>query len=637
MDPGLLLFVFTFLVTASVIVPLAKLVGLGPIIGYIAAGVLIGPSGLKLVDDPETVLHFSEFGVVMMLFLIGLELKPAELWRMRGKLLGLGGLQVAVTLAAIAAALFILGLAAGTAIALGMALALSSTAVVLQIMNDKNLLQTASGQAGLSILLFQDVIVIAMIAIIPVIAALNGVEPPIIDAVAHGNDPTGASGDKHDASAFILPRPSGIWYGAAVIGVFAGMIVGGRLLLKPVFQFIARSGVRETFTAIALALVVGAALLMGWLGLSAALGAFLGGVVLADSEYRHQLERDIEPFKALLLGLFFISVGMSLDIAVVMANPMTILLGLLALMSVKLLILFGVGRLFGLANSAALLTAVLLCQAGEFGFVLFQFARAEGLLAPDIIVQASAIIALSMAMTPLLLIAYNVLIAPRFSSPLRTGERPSDQQEKVLILGFGRVGQLAYRLLHTQDISTTLIDHDGDHIEFVKQFGNRVFYGDATDVDLLRLAGAAQADVIIIAMDDPAHVISAARICKQHFPKAKLVARARNRSHMFELMALGVDFVERETVRSALAMGREALRYLGYGKDRSDRLMDAFLRYDFHMIGETWQHRDDPQKLIEKAADTRDFLRRTLNDLDSGEEVEEVLEAQLKRERAGDS
>lgn len=630
MDPGVLIFVFTFLVTASVIVPLAQLSGLGPIIGYIAAGVLIGPSGLKLIAEPETVLHFSEFGVVMMLFLIGLELRPSELWRMRVKLLGLGGLQVGLTFMALAGGLFLLGMAAAPAIALGMALTLSSTAVALQIMQDRNLLQTSSGQSGFSILLFQDVIVIAMIAVIPLIAVTMGGEPHDAAEVA------GHVGDG-DASHYALARPSGVWYGAAVIGAFAGMIIGGRLVLKPVFRMIARAGVRETFTAVALALVVGASLLMGWLGLSAALGAFLGGVVLADSEYRHQLQRDIEPFKALLLGLFFISVGMSLDLSVIIADPAPILLGVLALMLVKFVILFAIVRAFGLANSSALLTAVLLCQAGEFGFVLFQFARAEGLMSSVLITQASAVVALSMVITPILLIGYNVLIAPRFSSPMQTGDAPDGEQEQVLILGFGRVGQIAHRLMHTQDIQATLIDHDGDHIEFVRQFGSRVFYGDATDLDLLHQAGAGHAKVIVISLDDPVQILRAARICKQNFPQAKLVARARNRNHMFELMALGVDFIERETVRAALAMGRETLRFMGYDKDHSDRLMDAFLRYDFQMIEETWEDRGDIAKLIEKAAYTRDFLRRTLNDLDSVTEVEEVLEERLEQEESKDT
>lgn len=618
MDAEILIFAFTFLVAVCVIVPLAKLAGLGPIIGYIGTGILIGPAGLKLIAEPDIILRFSEFGVVMMLFLIGLELRPSELWRMRARLLGLGGLQVGITLAAIAGALALVGLQLGAALAIAMALSLSSTAVALQIMQEKNLLRTGAGQSGFSILLFQDVSVIAMVAALPLLATLTGVEPQYI-------------ADLNNHGELGLPRPTGIWYSVAVIAVFVGMIIGGRLLLTPLFRLIARAGVRETFTAIALALVAGASLLMGWLGLSAALGAFIGGVVLADSEYRHQLERDIEPFKALLLGLFFASVGMSLDFAVIADDPALIFLGVLALMAIKFVIVFGVARIFGAANSSAILTGVLLCQAGEFGFVIFQFARVQSLMSAELITQASAIIALSMAFTPLLLVLFNTFIAPRFSNPAVDGVPPIDEREQVLILGFGRMGQIAHRLLHTQDINATLIDHDGDHIEFIRQFGNRVFYGDATDLDLLRVAGAAHARVIIISIDDADQVLRAVKICKKHFPNAKLIARARNRDHMFELMALDVDFVERETVRAALALGRETLRYLGVEKEHADRLMDAFLRYDFKMIEETWRHRDDIDKLIAHAADTRDYLRNTLGDPDASEQVDEVLEEQTAR------
>lgn len=618
MDAEILIFAFTFLIAACVIVPLSKLAGLGPIIGYIGTGILIGPTGLKLIAEPNVILQFSEFGVVMMLFLIGLELHPSELWRMRTKLLGLGGLQVSITLAAIAGALIAIGLQLSVALSIAMALSLSSTAVALQIMQEKNLLQTRAGQAGFSILLFQDVSVIAMVAMLPLIATFAGVEQQHLP-------------DLHNQSELALRSPSGIWYSAAVIAVFVGMVIGGRLLLKPIFRLIARAGVREIFTAIALALIIGASLIMDWLGLSAALGAFTGGVMLAESEYRHQLERDIEPFKALLLGLFFASVGMSLDFAVMAANPALILFGVVALMTIKFVIVFGVARIFGASNSSALVTGILVCQAGEFGFVLFQFARVQGLMSAEFITQASAIIVLSMALTPLLFVLFSRLIASRISSSRTVGKPPINEREKVLILGFGRMGQIAHRLLHTQDIRATLIDHDGDHIEFIRQFGNRVYYGDATDLDLLRLAGANQAKVIIISIDDPDQVLRVVKICKKHFPDAKLVARAKNRNHMFELMALGVDFVERETVRAALAMGRETLRYLGVEKEYADQLMDAFLRYDFKMIEKTWRHRDDIDELIAHAADTREYLRDTLGDADAGEQVDDVLKDRTTR------
>lgn len=607
-DHAFLLSVFILLAAASLLVPLSKLTGLGSVIGYLIAGVLIGPSVFGLIAEPQTILHFSEFGVVMMLFLIGLELQPRELWGMRAKLIGLGGLQVGLTLVAIAVAANSLGYPLSISIVIGMAFALSSTAVALQVMQDRQILSTTAGQSGFSVLLFQDVIVIAMIAAVHFLATSigGGAETGHALHEATNNTPAGA----HTSTSY---GPTGIWRGLAVVGVFVGMILAGRLVVSPLFRFIARSNVRETFTAVALSLVVGTALLMEWLELSAALGAFIAGVVLAESEYRHQLERDIEPFKALLLGLFFMSVGMSLDITVIEADPNLIIGGVLALMTIKFLVLYIVGSAFGMAPSSNLLFSALLCQAGEFGFVLFQFARAENIMDPALISQCSAIIALSMALTPIVLIIHDRFIAPNFASPKTEGERPINQKNKVLVLGFGRVGQMATRLLHTQDIATTLLDHDGDHIEFVKQFGNRVFYGDASDIDLLRMAGAADADVIIIAIDDAEKSTQAAKNIKEHFPKAKIVARGRSRTHVFDLMAIGVDSIERETARAALAMGRSALEFLGVAPARAKQLSDDFLFYDMQLISETWQHRDDQDAMIKNVESGRAFIKQTLN------------------------
>lgn len=598
MDQSFLFSVFILLGAAGLLVPLSKLTGLGPVIGYLIAGVLIGPSVFGFIGEPETILHFSEFGVVMMLFLIGLELKPQELWAMRGKLIGLGGLQVGLTLMLITFGASFLGYSLPTALVIGMALALSSTAVALQIIQDRRIMTTSTGQSAFSVLLFQDVIVIAMIAVIPILAAANGIESNSLSSDSHGSESN---------------SPHGIWRAAAIIAVFAGMIIAGRILIKPIFQLIARSRVREMFTAFALFLVIGASLLMGWLGLSAALGAFIGGVVLADSDYRHQLERDIEPFKALLLGLFFISVGMSLDFQVIQAKPGLIIGGVIAMMMIKFMVLYGVATLFKLAIPTRWLTSLLLCQAGEFGFVLFQFARTEGLMDAGLVSQYSAIIAISMALTPLAIIFHDKIVAPRLSSPKIEGEAPINQKHKVLILGFGRVGQLVSRLLHTQDIETTIIDHDGDHIEFVKQFGNRVFYGDASDIDLLRMAGAADAEVIIIAIDDVKKSTQTARSIKENFPQIKLVSRARNRSHVFDLMDIGVDFVERETVRGSLALGRNTLEILGISEVETKRLADEFLIYDYELLKDTWEHRHDIDTMIEKSISGNELIKQTLN------------------------
>ena len=605
MSGSLLFSVFVFLAAACLLVPLSKRLGLGAVIGYLVAGVVIGPFALGLIDDPETILHFSEFGVVMMLFLIGLELKPSELWKMRGKLLGLGGAQVGATLALVAAASYFGGAALGTAVAIGMALALSSTAVALRIIEDRGIMLDPPGRAGFSVLLFQDVIVIAMIAAMPALAAL-GTAPdqyasltPILAA-----GPSGGEG--------AMPAPEGWLRIVAIFGVFAGMILAGRLLLRPLFRFIAASDVRETFTAVALLVVIGAALLMGWLGLSAALGAFFAGVVLADSEYRHQLERDIEPFKSLLLGLFFMSVGMSLDFGALAQSPGLIVGATVGLMVLKFAILLVIGKVARLSLTDNLLFAALLCQAGEFGFVLFQFARVEGVMDDGLITILSAIVALSMAFTPLVLLLYDKAIAPRLASPARTGDAPEDQHNRVIILGYGRVGQVVERLLSTQGITSTLIDNDGDHIEFVRQFGNRVFYGDAADMDLLRLAGAEEAEVIVVAVDDIEAGNTAAREIQHTFPQAKVIARARGRNQLYELMAIGVDFAERETVRSSLAMGRTALEFLGFDKARAARLAERWLVHDFGIIQRDYHLRDDLDALAERADQNRALIKATL-------------------------
>ncbi len=602
MDGSLLESVFIFLLAACLLVPISKLSGLGSVIGYLIAGILIGPFALGFISEPETILHFSEFGVVMMLFIIGLELKPSALWDMRVKLVGLGGLQVALTTVFIAAAAYLLGMPLAESLVIGMALALSSTAIAVQTMQDRGMMGTSAGQAGFSVLLFQDVIVIAMIASLPLVASFGGIDHSVTD-IPHdgGHGPKAHSG------------PEGIWRAAAIFGVFGGMVLAGRLLLRPLFRLIAKSKVRETFTAMALLLVVGAALLMHWLGLSAALGAFIAGVVLADSEYRHQLERDIEPFKALLLGLFFMSVGMSLNLVTLAQNPLGIAGMVIGLIALKFAILFAIGHVFKLEKASNLLFASLLAQAGEFGFVLFQFALVEQVIKSDTVTVLSAVIALSMALTPLIVLIYDKFIAPRFNPAPKTGDAPKDKQNRVIVLGFGRVGQLAARLLHMRDIDTTIIDHDGDHIEFIKQFGYKVYYGDGSDVDLLSMAGAAKADIIIIAIDNVDKAVQAARDIKEHFPNAKIIARARNRPHLFELMAVGVDFIERETFRASLAMGRQALEYLGHTKDGAQALSDKLAAHDWALVEETYMIRDDMNALAAKAETARQMLKNTLD------------------------
>ena len=603
MEHSFLLSVFVFLAAAILVVPLVKLSGLGSVIGYLVAGIVIGPSVTGFITHPEVILDFSEFGVVMMLFLIGLELQPNELWNMRKRLLGLGGLQVGVTTLLATTILLFMGMEIGAAVVIGMAFSLSSTAVAIQIMQDRKMLKTESGQSAFSVLLFQDVIVIAMIATVPLLAETSGAESALVSGEVMDHDHL-------DSTSHTL---AGWPFAAATFAVFGGMIIGGRILLQPLFRFVARSKIRETFTAIALALVVGAALLMQWLGLSAALGAFFAGVVLADSDYRHQLERDLEPFKAMLLGLFFISVGMSLDFNVIAESPGIVMGGAVILLLVKAAVLLGIGRTFGLSLPSNFLFACLICQAGEFGFVLFQFAGAEGLMSSDLVSQCIAIVAISMAVTPIFLIIYDKFANARLNSNVKTGDAPVDNGHKVLILGFGRVGQVASRLLHTQDIETTIIDHDGDHIEFVRQFGNKVYYGDAADIELLRTAGAETADVILICIDDAEKSTQAASNIRQHFPETKVLARAINRTHMFDLMALDINFIERETVQGSLAIGRKALEFLGLPKERTDVLSKRFLQHDYELIKETWADKEDLKLLIDKAKSSRELIKQTLN------------------------
>lgn len=612
MGADLLFSVFVFLAAACLLVPLCKLSGLGSVIGYLIAGVLIGPHVFGLISEPETILHFAEFGVVMMLFLIGLELQPKALWQMRSRLLGLGGLQVFFTALCVTFAAYWLGLGPAESVVVGMALSLSSTAIALQIMQDRSIMGYPEGRSGFAVLLFQDVIVIAMIASLPFLGSLAGegadLAKDILHETSHGSSHEGSKG--HGSG---MGSPQGIWRVVAIFGVFGGMVLAGRLLLRPMFRIIARSNVRETFTAIALLLVIGAALLMNWLGLSAALGAFIAGVVLADSEYRHQLETDIEPFKSLLLGLFFISVGMSLDFGVLAQYPLQILGVVTGLLVLKFAVLFAIGTVFKIDLSPRILFAILLCQAGEFGFVLFQFALTEGAIQPSTAGFLNAVIALSMALTPVLILAYDKFILPRLKLPAKTGEGPQNEHNPVLILGFGRVGQVVGRLLQTQNIGTTIIDIDGDHIEFLKQFGHRVYYGDATDMDILRIAGAEEAKVIVVAMDDRPAVTLAIKAIKQAFPKAKIIARARGRTHLFDILAEGVDYAERETIRGALAMGENALTMLNFDSVRAARLARDFLEFDYKLVEETYQMRDDIAALAERADQHRALLKETLN------------------------
>ncbi|MGH8829779.1 MAG: glutathione-regulated potassium-efflux system protein KefC, partial [Polaromonas sp.] len=477
--PAWLINSFIYLAAAVVAVPLAKKLGLGSIIGYLAAGIAIGPWGLGLVTNVQDILHFAEFGVVLMLFLVGLELEPQRLWNLRRPIFGWGSAQVLGCAGLLTGAAMLFGVSWQTALVAGLGLALSSTAIALQTMGERNLLPTSSGQAGFSILLFQDVAAIPILALLPLLGALAGEN----EAVAHANRALEA---------------------IKIIAVIVGIILGGRLLLRPLLRWIANSGTPEIFTAASLLLVVGIAALMQLVGLSMALGAFLAGVLLAESEYRRELETDIEPFKGLLLGLFFIAVGMSVDFGVLWQAPGLMAAILLGFLGLKLVVIYGLATLMKLPYQERPVFAVLLAQGGEFAFVVFQAAAGARVFSAETASLLIGAVALSMLISPLLLVAVDKLLLPRWANcdTPQLEEISEPQEAPIIIAGFGRYGQIVGRMLLAQGIAATVLEHDADMVETVRAFGYRVFYGDATRLDLLRTAGAASAKILVLSVDD---------------------------------------------------------------------------------------------------------------------------------------
>jgi glutathione-regulated potassium-efflux system ancillary protein KefC/glutathione-regulated potassium-efflux system protein KefB len=565
----LMLQAFIFLAAGVIAVPLASRLGLGSVLGYLIAGALIGPFALGFVKNPESIMHIAEFGVVMMLFLIGLELEPSLLWRMRGPILGLGGLQVIVTAAALGSiAYYIVDLSWQSSIAIGLILSLSSTAIALQILAERQHLKSESGQASFAVLLFQDIAVIPIIAVLPLLA-LSGKSTP--------------SASEHSAN-LIAHFPA--WQQAAItIGVIVGIILGGRLLLRPLLRFIADSQLREIFTAASLMLVVGIALLMSMVGLSPALGAFIAGVVLATSEYRHELEATVEPFKALLLGLFFMSVGANIDFELLIKKPLLITYLVLGLVVVKFIILLLLARLYRISHSERYWFAFCLAQGGEFGFVLLSLAFQNNVITENWSSLLTVTIALSMLTTPVLIMINERLLQPRLRLPkaLEIGEDAkltTPQSTPVIIAGFGRFGQIVGRLLVANNIPVTVLDNNTAHIERVRPFGFKVFYGDASRADLLEMAGAATAQVLVIAIDEKEKIRDIIRIAKKYYPNLKLYVRAYDMLNYQELQALGVDHVEREMFRSSLSLGRHVLEALGMRAYQAQRKATQFAIHD---------------------------------------------------------
>jgi len=584
---------FVYLVAAVLSVLIAKRLGLGSVLGYLVAGVIIGPFVLGFVgQEGDDVMHFAEFGVVMMLFLIGLELQPALLWRLRVPILGLGGLQVGVTTLGLAAISFLFGLSWQMALAVGMILSLSSTAIVLQTLNEKGLMRTEAGQSSFSVLLFQDIAVIPMLALLPLLA---GVESSSASLATNGVlfvEQTAAQGTA------LLP-----WQQALlVMGTVGGIIAGGRFLMRPVFRFIAASRSREIFTATALLLVIGVALAMQQVGLSPALGTFVAGVVLAENEYRHELESDIEPFKGLLLGLFFISVGASINFNLLIQQPLLILGLVLSLAIVKFILLLGLGRLFQLELSQNLLFAFALAQGGEFAFVLFSFAAQSQVLAPAVVELLVVVVAMSMILTPLLIILYDRLVLSlATSAPEREADAIDDNENPVIIVGFGRFGQIVGRLLIANGFKATLLEQNPGQIELLRRFGWKIFYGDASRLDLLHVAGAEQAKLIVLAIDEREKMLHIIDLVHKHFPHLKILARAIDRRHAFELIRREVDVVERETFSAALEMGVEALKLLGFRSHRAHRAAYTFKYHDEQALEEMAHIMGDEAVLVARS------------------------------------
>jgi glutathione-regulated potassium-efflux system ancillary protein KefC len=573
MSAGVLGMAFVYLLAAVICVPLAKRLGLGSVLGYLVAGVAIGPFGFGFVGkEGAEVGHFAEFGVVMMLFLVGLELRPALLWQMRRPIFGLGGAQVACTAAVIAAAAFALGFDVKVAIAIGLTFASSSTAIVLSTLAERGLLRSQGGQASFSVLLFQDISVIPIFAVFPLLAVLA---------------PEAAAGAGPDDAG----RPA--WQSAVlVLGAVIAVVASGRFVVRPLFQFLAAVKVRESFTAAALMIVVGIALLMNEVGLSPALGTFLAGVVLADSEYRHELETDIEPFKGLLLGLFFISIGAQIDFGLIASEPALIGGVVLAAMAGKLAVLWLLGRLFGLDRSGRWLLAFSLAQLGEFAFVLIELGKKERVFADAIAAPMIAAVALSMALTPLLFVALERWVLPAVAD--RATARPQDEiahaDSPVVIAGYGRFGQMVGRILRANRIPLTILDLDPNMVDVVGRLGIKVYYGDASRVDLLHAAGCDRAKLFVLAVDDPVVATQIAENVRHHFPHLTILARARGRPHYWELRKLGCVKVFRETFGSAYETGIEALVQLGVRRYTAHRLARRWRDHEERTIEELGKH-----------------------------------------------
>ena len=569
------------LAAAVLLLPLFQRLGLGSILGYLAAGIAIGPLGLGLIPGAEAVLHFAELGVVLMLFLVGLELAPEQLWAQRRRLLGLGASQMLFSAALLTGFFFALGQPGPAALAIGATLALSSTAFAVQMLVETNQLGTPQGRNAFSILLFQDLAVIPLLLLLPVLAG----------------------GDAGAAQPNLLVG----------VLVLALMWLAGRYLLNPWLGWLARLHNRELMTATALLLVLGAAELMETLHLSMGLGAFVAGMLLANSPYREQLDTDIQPFKGMLLGLFFIAIGMTMDLRLLAASPWSILAMGAALLGIKTLVLFGIARALKVGGRDALRFGLLLSQGGEFAFVLFTQAGALNLLPTEMIARLNLVVALSMAATPLLLkLVQRLWPAPKTGHRSTEDEPAPHGQPAVIVAGFGRFGQIIGRILVSRRIPFTALDSNPDHIDTVRRFGNEVYFGDVTRLDLLHTAGLQHARIMVLAIDDVQASLRAVRLIREHFPHITLIVRARDRYHAYSLMAEGVEHVIRETLDSSLRAAQTTLAQLGMPETTAIDLVRTFRDVDERLLREQFAHRDKLDKLIELSARGREELESLL-------------------------
>lgn len=569
---GIFLQAFVYLLAAVLAVPLAKRLGLGSVLGYLVAGVAIGPLLGLVGQETQSIQHFAEFGVVLMLFLVGMELDAKQLWQMRQRLLGLGGLQVLLTTGAVAGLALALGQPWQIALALGMILAMSSTAIVLQSLNEKGLAKTEGGRSGFSVLLFQDIAVIPILAILPLLAI---------------SAPVAESG--HEDMSLVAGLPG--WANALVVlGAIAAVVFGGRFLTRPLFGYVARSGLREVFTAAALMLVIGIAALMSLVGLSPALGTFLAGVVLASSEFRHELESTIEPFKGLLLGLFFITVGAGIDFEMLLSQ-FALVLGLaLGVMLIKALVLLVLAKIFHLSGSDKWLFALSLAQAGEFGFVLLGYSQQQGIFGSELGALLSMVVALSMFLTPGLFILFEKVILPRVTRSANERQADTiDEQGPVIIAGIGRFGQIVNRLLRANGVKTVVLDREYAQVERLRDIQMKSFFGDVSNPELLHTAGIESAKMLVVAIDDVEGATELVRHVRHNYPQVVILARAFDRGHTYALTEAGADWVVSETFHSALNMGGEALTRLGLHPFVAEQRKTAMVEREKAHAGELYE------------------------------------------------